>query len=83
MRRVGKGAPGYRRDVLYASMRQLLGSLSPAQVQFLSPTTDKVYNMVAKAKGAMPKTVELGENAKAHWIGDYSPKYVMLYLHGE
>lgn len=78
----GQGAPGYRRDVAYAFIRQLLAELGAKQVQFLTPTTDKMYNRIAKRKGKIPKSVELPEDAKGHWIGKPQARSVMLYSHG-
>lgn len=78
----GKGAPGYRRDVAYAGIRELLGGLSPAQVQSMTPTTDKVYKLVAKAKGDTPNSVDLGDGAQGHWIGASQANHIMLYFHG-
>lgn len=81
-RAAGHGASGYRRDVAYAGMREMLGGLSAQQVQFMTPTTDKMYNMVTKAKKATPKTVDLGDGAQGHWIGASQANHIMLYFHG-
>lgn len=78
----GHGASGYRRDVAYAGMREMLGGLSAQQVQFMTPTTDKMYNMVTKAKKATPKSVDLGGGAQGHWIGASQANHIMLYFHG-
>lgn len=82
-RKQGKGAPGYLRDVAYAFIRQLFNGLGVEQTQFLTPTTDKVYNYVTKMKRAAPKTVDLETGAKGHWIGHSQANNVMLYIHGE
>lgn len=79
----GQGAPGYRRDVAYATMRELLGELGAEQVQFLTPTTDKMYKYVAKSKGKTPKSVTLPEFAQGHWVGNPQAHYVMLFSHGK
>lgn len=78
----GKGASGFRRDVAYAGMRELLGGMSAEQVQCMTPTTEKVYNLVAKAKGDTPKSVDLGDGAQGLWIGASQASHVMLYFHG-
>lgn len=77
------GAAGYRRDVAYATIRALLAELGAKQVQFLTPTTDKMYIRVAKRKSKTIKSVELTENAQGHWIGNPQAQYVMLYSHGK
>lgn len=82
-RKQGNGAPGYLRDVGYAFIRQMFNGLGVEQTQFLTPTTDKVYNYVTKMKGATPKTVELEAGAKGHWIGLSQASNVMLYIHGK
>lgn len=82
-RKQGKGAPGYLRDVAYAFMRQMFDGLGTEQTQFLIPTTDKVYNLVTKAKRITPKTVDLGNGAQGHWIGQSQANNVMLYIHGK
>lgn len=64
-------------------MRELLGGLSPEQVQSMTPTTDKVYRLVAKSKGDAPKSVDLGEGAQGHWVGPSQASHVMLYFHGK
>ncbi|KAJ4415484.1 hypothetical protein N0V82_007286 [Gnomoniopsis sp. IMI 355080] len=63
------GAHGYRRDVAYALIRELLSEMGALQIQFLTPTTDRVYTRIAKSKGKTPKSVELPEGAKGSWIG--------------
>ncbi|KAJ4387511.1 hypothetical protein N0V93_008104 [Gnomoniopsis smithogilvyi] len=78
----GRGAPGYRRDVAYAFIRQLLAELGAKQVQFLTRTTDKMYNRITKNKGKAPNSVQLPEQAKGHWIGNPQARFVMLYSHG-
>lgn len=76
------GTAGYRRDVAYATIRELLAELGAKQVQFLTPTTDKMYIRVTKSKSKTVKSVELPENAQGHWIGNPEARYVMLYSHG-
>lgn len=82
-RKQGKGAPGYLHDVTYAFMRQMINGLGTEQTQFVTTTTDKVYNAVCKMKRATPKTVDLGMDAQGHWVGDSQANEVMLYFHGE
>lgn len=82
-RKQGKGAPGYLRDVAYAFMRQMFDGLGTEQTQFLTTTTDKVYNYISRTKQATPKTVDLGSDALGHWVGDSQANNVMFYIHGE
>jgi hypothetical protein len=80
--RGAKGAPTYRRDVSYATLRSVLSNVSCEQGQYLSPGTDKVYKRVSKSKNWKEDTIELENGAKGHWIGKRDAKYVMLYCHG-
>lgn len=63
-------------------VRELLGGLSTQQIQALVPTTDKVYERVAKWKHEKIKNVSLGSGAQGHWIGPEQANHVMLYFHG-
>lgn len=63
-------------------VRELLGGLSTQQTQALAPTTDKMYEMVAKWKHQKVKSVSLGPGAQGHWIGPEQANHVMLYFHG-
>ena len=65
-----------------ATVRELLGGLSTQQIQALAPTTDKVYERVAKWKHQKLKSVSLGSGAQGHWIGPEQANHVMLYFHG-
>lgn len=77
-----QNALGYRRDVCYTVIRGILGGLSTEQVQWVTPTTDKMYYQVAKMKCVTPRSVELPEGAQGHWIGSPQAAYVMMFAHG-
>lgn len=40
----------YRRDVFFASLREILGGFSCEEGQYLVPSTDKVYQSVSESK---------------------------------
>jgi hypothetical protein len=78
----GKGRT-YRRDVLYAMLREVLTGFDVWEGQYLQPGTDKVYKSVAKRRKWKASSVDLEFGAKGHWLGESDAEYVMLYSHGE
>lgn len=76
------GAATYKRDVLYAALREMVSGFSVAQAQLLLPKTDTVYKAVAKLHNSKPNSVELENGAKGHWIGKKDAAHVILFLHG-
>jgi hypothetical protein len=45
-------------------------------------TTEDGYKELCKAEGVEPNTVEYGENAPGHWIGDSEAENVLIWYHG-
>ncbi|KAE9961298.1 hypothetical protein BLS_002672 [Venturia inaequalis] len=72
----------YRRDVLYAALREILSGFSCEEGQYLSPPTDKVYKSISKSKKWKENSIDLEHGAKGHWLGHHDAKYVMIYCHG-
>ncbi|CAL5869952.1 uncharacterized protein PFLUO_LOCUS4185 [Penicillium psychrofluorescens] len=66
----------------YAIFRKVTARMSPSQIQFVSPTSDKIYNRFAKKSGRVPESVELGHGALGHWIGDRNAPNVLVWFHG-
>lgn len=73
----------YRRDVLFAAIREILSGFSPEEGQYLSAPTDKVYKSVSKSKKWKENSIDLEYGAKGHWLGHHDAKYVMIYFHGK
>lgn len=78
-----QGAPSVTRDVLYSSLRAALGGgfniLHGGQLQ---PSTSTMYSLMCKKHNKNPNSVNLGDGAKGHWIGDPNSKWVMLFAPG-
>lgn len=77
----GTRAPLLFKDVVYAVLRNQLGSLSLAQQHYIGVTTEAAYLAFAKEEGFKAETVELSDS-KAFWIGEKSKEKVLVYLHG-
>jgi hypothetical protein len=77
-----KGAPTYFRDVMFSMIRTQLRNLSIEQAQYLNKSTTEVYLDFAKANNFAPVSVDLGNGAQGHWLGDKNAKVTLLYLHG-
>lgn len=48
----------------------------------LQPSTTTMYNMMCKKHHKKVNTVDLGDGARGHWIGDPNAKWIMLYAPG-
>ncbi|RAL06859.1 lipase/thioesterase family protein [Aspergillus homomorphus CBS 101889] len=67
----------------YAAMRKATARFSVAQLQYLLPTTDTVYKRFMRRHHLPSKTVDLGEGALGHWLGDHEhAEYVLIWYHG-
>ena len=63
-------------------LREVLSGFSIAEGQKLTPGTDSVYKQIAKSERWKADTVDLGEDAKGHWLGHSNAKFIMVYFHG-
>ncbi|KAF2670028.1 alpha/beta-hydrolase [Microthyrium microscopicum] len=92
-----KGAPTLKRDIAYATVREILSRLSARESQSLTASTQRylttfqfrtlsdecrTYEKEAKAIHWIPSTVDLGGGTKGHWLGRSDAKYVMIFFHG-
>lgn len=82
----------------YAVMRRLTKRLSPKQLQYVylvfedvlltdpgryvSPPTNKVYEQYMSKTKQLAQSVDIGENAIGHWIGDRKADHVLIWYHG-
>ncbi|PYI27790.1 lipase/thioesterase family protein [Aspergillus indologenus CBS 114.80] len=67
----------------YAAMRKATSRFSVAQLQYLLPTTDTIYKRFMRRHRLPSKTVDLGEGALGHWLGDYEhAEHVLIWYHG-
>lgn len=66
----------------YALLRKATARLSASQMQSILPPSHKVYERHAKITGAFPESVDLGNGALGHWIGDRDADNVIVWYHG-
>ncbi|KAF7167493.1 hypothetical protein CNMCM5623_000829 [Aspergillus felis] len=77
-----KGAPSLHLHIAYAILRKATARLSPLQLQLVSPSTDATYLQYIQSARQTPQSVDLGNDAKGHWIGDKNAKKVLVWYHG-
>lgn len=46
------------------------------------PPTNQIYNVYARKAKVFADTVDLGEGALGHWMGDRKADYVLVWYHG-
>ena len=76
----GPKANTLSKDVMFAILRAQLGSISPAQEQWLNPTTESVYLDFTKKAHVEPDVTTLSSGLKVAWIGPKTAQKVILYL---
>ncbi|MCJ1400964.1 hypothetical protein MMC11_004175 [Xylographa trunciseda] len=63
--------------------RNVIGRLSPEQMQFMRGSTETNYMAWTKSHRVRPQSVSLpNQNTKAFWIGNPDAATTMLYFHG-
>ena len=70
------------KDVVFAALRQHLGTINCAQEQFLDSSTESLYLDFAKAEKFQPETTVLESGLKLHWLGNRRADKIILYFHG-
>ncbi|KAJ5298055.1 hypothetical protein N7508_008304 [Penicillium antarcticum] len=66
----------------YAIFRKATARLTPSQLQYVSPPSHKIYEIYTKKTGAPAQSVELGNGALGHWVGDRNADNVLVWYHG-
>ncbi|KAL4986278.1 Alpha/Beta hydrolase protein [Aspergillus falconensis] len=66
----------------YAVFRKLTARLSAAQMQYVLPASNLVYNRYIRSVRQKPLTVQLDHGAMGHWIGDPNAKSILVWYHG-
>ncbi|KKK12821.1 hypothetical protein ARAM_001173 [Aspergillus rambellii] len=66
----------------YAVFRRLTGRFSIAQMQYVLPPSNKVYERYMRSTGETPRTVQLNHGAMGHWIGDPHAQHILIWYHG-
>ncbi|KAI5290599.1 hypothetical protein KEM54_001042 [Ascosphaera aggregata] len=82
LRRKEKHARTHGLHVRYAIMRKAITRMTPKQLRQILPPSNKMYEHQMKKRGLKPDTVDLGENALGHWIGDKRAENVLIFFHG-
>ncbi|KAL4748807.1 hypothetical protein BDW72DRAFT_205322 [Aspergillus terricola var. indicus] len=65
----------------YAVFRKLTARLSAAQMQYVLPASNLVYNRYIRSVRQKPLTVQLDHGAMGHWIGDPQAKSILVWYH--
>jgi hypothetical protein len=66
----------------YALFRKATTRLTTLQLQYILPPSNKIYELHSKKAGALPESVDLGNGALGHWIGDRNSDNVIVWFHG-
>lgn len=66
----------------YAIFRKATARLSPTQMQYILPPSDKIYERYTKKNRIQAQSVELGYGALGHWVGDRNATNVLIWFHG-
>lgn len=66
----------------YAIFRKVTARLTPTQMQYAVPPSNKVYEQYARKARVQAQTVELEHGALGHWVGDRDATNVMIWYHG-
>ncbi|KAH8698663.1 lipase/thioesterase family protein [Talaromyces proteolyticus] len=82
IKRGKNGTPSFHLHVAYSILRKATRRLSPLQFQWMSPPTDKMYEIYMKRRRLTPETIMLDHGAKGHWIGSQNAPYVLIWYHG-
>lgn len=53
------------------------------RIRAILPSTATEYKIYAWKKGIKPQSVDLGDGASGHWIGDPNAKNVLIWIHGK
>ena len=67
----------------YAIFRQATARLSPGQLQYILPPSNKIYERYVRKAGLKPQSVDLGHGALGHWMGDPDATNVLIWFHGK
>ncbi|KAL3471225.1 Alpha/Beta hydrolase protein [Aspergillus californicus] len=66
----------------YAVFRKLTARLSAAQMQYVLPASNLVYNRYVRSVRQKPLTVNLDHGAMGHWIGNPDAENILVWYHG-
>jgi len=66
----------------YALFRKASARLTATQMQYILPSDLKIYERYSKSTGKVPESVQLGDGALGHWVGDKNADNVIIWYHG-
>ncbi|PWY69450.1 lipase/thioesterase family protein [Aspergillus eucalypticola CBS 122712] len=66
----------------YAAFRKATARMTVAQMQYALPTTDQNYERYVRKHKLPSNTVDLGDGALGHWIGDPKADNILIWYHG-
>ncbi|KAJ5827838.1 Alpha/beta hydrolase fold-3 [Penicillium robsamsonii] len=66
----------------YAIFRKTSARMTASQMQYLLPPDLKIYEQYSKSTGGVPESVQLGDGALGHWVGDRNADNVIIWYHG-
>ncbi|KAJ5494832.1 Alpha/beta hydrolase fold-3 [Penicillium fimorum] len=66
----------------YALFRKTSARMTASQMQYLLPPDLKIYERFSKSTGGVPESVQLGDGALGHWVGDRNADNVIIWYHG-
>ncbi|MCJ1388390.1 hypothetical protein MMC18_001237 [Xylographa bjoerkii] len=73
----------FKRHISLTLGRNVIGRLSPQQMQFMRGSTETNYNAWTKSQRVRPQSVSLPyQDTKAFWVGKPDATTTMLYFHG-
>ncbi|KAF3013374.1 hypothetical protein E8E15_003913 [Penicillium rubens] len=82
LRRSERQAKSLSLHLGYAVFRKATARLTTTQMQYILPPSHKIYERHSKKTGRLPESVELGDGALGHWVGDRNADNVLVWFHG-
>ncbi|KAI3124850.1 hypothetical protein CBS147330_6810 [Penicillium roqueforti] len=82
LRRTERQAKSLSLHLGYALFRKASSRLTATQMQYILPPSHKIYEQHSKETGGLPESVDLGDGALGHWMGDSNADNVVVWIHG-
>lgn len=82
LRRTERQAKSLSLHLGYALFRKASSRLTATQMQYILPPSNKIYEQHSKETGGLPESVDLGDGALGHWMGDPNADNVVVWIHG-
>ncbi|KAJ5159267.1 Alpha/beta hydrolase fold-3 [Penicillium coprophilum] len=82
LRRTERQAKTLSLHLGYALFRKATMRMTARQMQYILPPDLVIYEKYSKSTGAVPESVQLGDGALGHWVGDRNADNVIIWFHG-